>query len=151
MNKYLILALLFFPLGAYAEKYGCIDSSGKPYFSSSPCKEPPTARAQNNAKISTDVAAIRVMEAGYVDIRIIKEQQEISPVMNMLNSESGPKGEGYLRKEFVLIVNSSSGAKSSYWVHDEGTIYYFSKVGGVVTKKYKISDIDKLRKALMGT
>ena len=97
-----------------------------------------------------DVETIEVLSAGYVDIRIIRDAKEIESVIKHLTAEIGPESEHSVRKEFNVIVKSTSGSKSSYWVHEDGTVYYFKELGSFVTRKYKIADMEGLRSALFG-
>ena len=102
------------------------------------------------AEESFDVATIRVMEAGWIDIRTIRDADEIESVMKHLTSEIGPESKEWVRREFNVVVKSNSGSESSYYVFEDGTVYYFSELGSFVTKKYRIADIAKLRAALIG-
>ena len=147
--KIIFILLLTLTFNAHAEKHGCIDENGNPYYSSTPCAQKTISSSSKTNNKYSSITEIKVMEAGYVDIRTITNKEEINRVQELLKVNNNPASKSYIQKEFVLVFKSKT-KKSSYWVHEDGSVYYFSKMGSRVTKTYKISEIEKLRKLLIG-
>ena len=142
MKKLLMLLGIFVCICAHAEKNGCLDEKGKPYFSEEPCK--PVTQDSANTIASSAYEKIEVFSAGYVEIGTITDTDKLSEVGKLLSESvtDGDKPEG-IQQYFLL---GYKGKKKERWrLYENGNVLYFNKEGGVVTKKYRIADPGRLQ------